>query len=532
MEIKAEGIDHLGIVSGICDEIDLVETIDSAISQEPNIGISIGTRVKAMVLNALGFTGRPMYLSHQFFQKKPIDLLLGQNISPLDLNDDALGRALDEIYEIGPELIYTLIAARAIKNYSIKIREVHGDTTSISLQGEYRDNKNERLIRFGYSKDRRKDLKQYILSSFVTGDGGIPIFGKAVAGNTADAKHFREVFQLLKENMNLDMSDAILICDAAAYNRETIQTLNKRPWIFRVPDTIAEARALKANTLNESFIPLGNGYSIYESSSSYGDVEQRWILVRSEQALARAKKTIDRNVKKELNDLVEKIKKLKAKELKSIDFVSEAIAKITAKTKYHVIKVSEALPDEKISIRSGIEKHIIVGAWKISIHQLIEKVQQLLDAKSKFIVATNILDAVELPAKDVLLKYKDQFKVEKGFRFLKNPLCAADSVYLKTDRRIIALSMIMLITLLVYAIAERALRKALVENKVYVKNQVNKFIQNPTMRWIFQTMEDIIVLRYHENNKFITQIMNLTEELVLIIRLLGAKCMKYYLISQ
>ena len=88
----------------------------------------------------------------------------------------------------------------------------------------------------------------------------------------------------------------------------------------------------------------------------------------------------------------------------------------------------------------------------------------------------------------------------------------------------------MLITLLVYAIAERALRKALVERNVSVMNQVNKPIQNPTMRWVFQKMEDVIVLQYYENEKVITKITNLTDELVLIIELLGPQCMKRYLI--
>lgn len=530
MEIKAEGIDHLGIVSGICDEINLVETIDTAIRQKSNVKISIGTRVKAMVLNAMGFTGRPLYLSHQFFQKKALDLLLGPEISPCDLNDDAIGRALDELYKAGPEFLYCLVAARAIKNYNIKIDKLHGDTTSISVQGEYNSNKNEGLIRFGYSKDRRNDLKQFILSSFATSDGGIPIFGSAVAGNTSDAKHFREVFKKLKENMILDLDDAILICDAAAYSKETIGLLLSRPWIFRVPDTISDAKALKANTPNESFIKLKNGYAIFESASSYGNVQQRWILVRSEQAFDRAKKTITRNVNREIKDLETKIKKCKAKELENIELAEQAIAKLTIKMKYHTIKVAKVLSGENISIRGGIEKQLVIGGIKISIRQQIDKINRLIDAKSKFIVATNILDNEKLPAENVLMEYKNQFKVEKGFRFLKNPLCMADSIYLKNENRIIALSMVMLITLLVYAIAERALRNALVERNVSVMNQVNKPIQNPTMRWVFQTMEDVIVLRYYENEKVITKITNLTDELVLIIELLGPQCMKRYLI--
>lgn len=531
MEIKAEGIDHLGIVSGICDEINLVETIDTAIQQKSNVNISIGKRVKAMVINAMGFTGRPLYLSHQFFQKKPLDLLLGPEVTTSGLNDDAIGRALDELYKAGSEFIYCLVAARAIKNYNIKIDKLHGDTTSISVQGEYNGNKNEGLIRFGYSKDRRKDLKQFILSSFATSDGGIPIFGSAVAGNTSDAKHFREVFQKLKENMVLDLDDVIIICDAAAYSKETIGLLQRRPWIFRVPDTINDTKTLKANTSNESFVKLKNGYSIFESTSSYGDVQQRWILVRSEQAFDQAKKTIARSVNKEIRDLETKIKKCKPKEFESIDVAEQTIAKLTTKTKHHVIKVEKALSNEKIPIRGGREKKLVIGGIKILIQQQVDKINRLIDAKSKFIVATNVLDDKKLSAESVLVEYKNQFKVEKGFRFLKNPLCMADSVYLKSERRIVALSMVMLITLLVYAIAERALRKALVERSLSVMNQVNKPVQNPTMRWVFQTMEDVIVLRYSENDKTIIKVTNLTDELVLIIGLLGNQCMKRYLLG-
>jgi hypothetical protein len=31
-------------------------------------------------------------------------------------------------------------------------------------------------------------------------------------------------------------------------------------------------------------------------------------------------------------------------------------------------------------------------------------------------------------------------------------------------------------------------------------NQINKPIQNPTMRWIFQIMEGIAVIRFYEKN--------------------------------
>jgi len=57
--------------------------------------------------------------------------------------------------------------------------------------------------------------------------------------------------------------------------------------------------------------------------------------------------------------------------------------------------------------------------------------------------------------------YKDQQQVEQGFRFLKDPLFFAHAVFLKTERRIQTMLMIMGLALLVYPIAERKLREAL-----------------------------------------------------------------------
>jgi hypothetical protein len=49
-----------------------------------------------------------------------------------------------------------------------------------------------------------------------------------------------------------------------------------------------------------------------------------------------------------------------------------------------------------------------------------------------------------------LKEYKAQQGTERGFRFLKDPLFFASSVFLKTPKRIAALDMIMALCLLVY----------------------------------------------------------------------------------
>jgi transposase len=59
----------------------------------------------------------------------------------------------------------------------------------------------------------------------------------------------------------------------------------------------------------------------------------------------------------------------------------------------------------------------------------------------------------------MLQYYRDQNAVEKGFRFLKDKSFRVTEVYLKKEERIEALSMIMVLSLLFYSIAEWILRK-------------------------------------------------------------------------
>jgi hypothetical protein len=59
---STQRLDHLGIVAGICQQIGLIEQIDRYVGVSER-KVSDGEAVQAMVLNALGFVGRVLYLS-------------------------------------------------------------------------------------------------------------------------------------------------------------------------------------------------------------------------------------------------------------------------------------------------------------------------------------------------------------------------------------------------------------------------------------------------------------------------------------
>lgn len=57
--------------------------------------------------------------------------------------------------------------------------------------------------------------------------------------------------------------------------------------------------------------------------------------------------------------------------------------------------------------------------------------------------------------------------------------------------------MVMTLSLLIYTIAQRRLRKALKQLDETIPNQIKQPIQRPTMRWVFQILEGInhVVIR-------------------------------------
>lgn len=85
----------------------------------------------------------------------------------------------------------------------------------------------------------------------------------------------------------------------------------------------------------------------------------------------------------------------------------------------------------------------------------IEPFHQEVWQKSLFILASNDL---EIEPQEIIDVYKNQFVVERGFRFIKSPEFLADSLYLKKLERIEALLFIMTLSLMVYASLERKIR--------------------------------------------------------------------------
>ena len=497
MEIEVKRIDHLGIVAGTIKDLGIIDIIDKQLGRDDQEEISSGEVIAGMILNGLGFVSRPLMLTPQFFENKALSVLIREGITSDHFNRHKIGRVLDRIGDYSCEKLFSIVALEACRREDVDMRFGHSDTTSYSLTGNYdSDSDTERIsITYGHSKAKRPDLKQVVQELVASQDGGIPFITKTWDGNASDNIILRERAKKLMEEFDKS-NNRYLIADSKLYAEETAKTLNKINFITRVPASLKleqafVSRALEATTVWNS---IGKGYKLQEYSvDHYSIQDQRWIVVYSEQARKRSEKTLKKEVSKETERIEKELYHLQAQRFSCELDAKKELESLVKKWKYHQVTEEQTFAIKRYKKRGRpTQKSLQEFEWQIKVQISLDQayVDKLLDHRSCFILSTNIASK-ELSGEEVLIAYKGQDKVEKGFAFLKSPDFFAASLFLKKPSRIDGLLMIMVLSLLVYSIAQRRLRKQLILLKSTLPNQINKPIQNPTMRWIFQLFEGI-----------------------------------------
>lgn len=151
--------------------------------------------------------------------------------------------------------------------------------------------------------------------------------------------------------------------------------------------------------------------------------------------------------------------------------------------------------------KKGALKDVTEYSISLNISTNLLKFYEEKKRDGMFVLAINELNDAMLKPQEILNEYKNQQKVERGFRFLKDPKFHADSIFLKKPERIASLLMIMTLSLLVYSALEYKVRKNMKEKNLTFPNQKGKPISNPTMRWIFQYFFSVVLILFNEERQ-------------------------------
>lgn len=248
-ELIVQNLDHLGIIAGLVDELEIVEQINQHLGEDPREQISAGIAVKAMILNGLGLVSAPLYLFEQFFVGKATEHLLGEGVLAEHLNDHRLGRVLDAVYLGGLSQLFMAICLRAARKFGVERKSAHFDSTSLAVEGEYLVPPQAVegtapvpiAITYGYSRDRRPDLKQFVMNLVCWSDGDIPAWVEVADGNQSDKTRFAALMQAFKEQWNFE---GLYVADSALYSEDNLQQLSGLRWLTCVPLTLNSASEL------------------------------------------------------------------------------------------------------------------------------------------------------------------------------------------------------------------------------------------------------------------------------------------------
>lgn len=72
-EVRTVTMDHHGLVAAFCHDLKIADRTDRRLLPDSQRKVSPGIATIAMLINGLGFTNRTLYLTHRFFESKPIE---------------------------------------------------------------------------------------------------------------------------------------------------------------------------------------------------------------------------------------------------------------------------------------------------------------------------------------------------------------------------------------------------------------------------------------------------------------------------
>lgn len=543
-EVVIKNLDHLGLIAGVIDELEIENSIDKVITADASKkGLSFGVLVKAMILNGLGYVNKQLYLTPLFFKDKPLETLFSQPINANQINDDALGRTLDAIYSYGVSELYEKISHRAIKILGLAPSTVHLDSTSFHADGEYKECQSDstltqedednptpiKLVK-GYSRDHHPNLNQVVLNLIVEHKAGIPLMMKASDGNQVDSQAFASLVDAHIDSLKaMSNTKLTLIADAALFTQKGLQTIKEKEidFISRVPNRLKEAKELMGNIPSKELTPLDENYSFFEQTIEYAQMEQKWVVYRSELASCREDKTLLKRLLQESTQETKEAKRLKHQIFYCEVDALKALKLFQSNNPLLMFFNERVVKKAKYRSKGRPKPNEVPILYEYYLEFDITMPITTFKDKSKqesgyFILATNNL---MLTPAELLLEYKSQQRVERGFRFLKSPEFLCDALFLKKPERIEAMLMIMTLCLMVYASLEYKIRKELKEQNKTFPNQLGKPIQNPTARWIFECFFAIHILYMAQMPKMIV---GLNENHKNILEILGARYLRLY----
>lgn len=445
-----------------------------------------------VLLRNLLLSREPLYGIGEWAARQAPDLLGLSAEEVPRLNDDRTGRALDRLFAADMRSLTLATATQVVRAFRISLEELHNDSTSISFFGTYANAAVEKrwlghptlAITWGYSKDHRPDLKQLLFILTISQDGGVPVHFRAASGNTTDDRTHRDTWELLCRLAG--RRDFLYVADSKLATAANMAYLDARGGRFisvlprtRSEDGVFRKRLLEKETvwqlLEEKLDECGELVDRISVCPQPNVTREGYRLLWYHSTRKAELDVIarDHRIQRAMRRLGELRRRLASPRTRyrRPEKVQHVVAKILEETEAGPFIQIEIVPYEEESFHQATRGRPTASTpylrkvrtrLQLNCNVDVARLAEAATCDGVFPLVTNV---TTLSPGELLAAYKRQPTIEKRFSQLKTDFAVAP-VYLKSVHRIEALLCVYFFALVVEALVERELRRAMQRKKI------------------------------------------------------------------
>ena len=405
------------------------------------------------------------------------------------LNDDRIGRTLDYAFLCNLGSLTTDMVVRAIRRFGLDLRQLHNDSTSVTVHGEYRGQdkvkkKQPPWITFGFNKDHRPDLKQLVFELSVTADGAVPIHFRLHDGNVTDDQTHADTWRALRDLHG--NSNFLYVADSKLCVSDTMRMIAGEQGTFLtiMPRTRAEDKWFKQH-LREHVVDWKevrreknprhrNGPEIFYKACESPQLSKEGFRIFWYRSSQKREDDSNRRFQK-MNAARSRIDALAAREgrhrFRSVEAAREAVDKVLDEMnvkRFLKVRIVEHRFEEFVQEgpgRPGPDTRYRREEIPRLVFQVEDDQQALQEEANNDGLFPLITNSKTFAPAEALDKYKYQPYLEKRHEQMKSVLDVAP-VFLKKPERVAALLLLYFLALLIFSLIERTVRREMKRRKI------------------------------------------------------------------
>src|SRR5712691_1387778 len=198
----------LPVIHAYLERLQLKECVDALAPVREVAHLTKGEVVEALVANRLT-APRPLYDIVDWAEAWAVEETFG--VRPADLNDDRLGRCLDDVAAVH-DALRGAVTVQAMTAFGLRTKALRWDLTSVLMTGAYPEEEQAAgyaQVRYGYSSGEQKQIRYLQVT---TDDGAVPVWDAPYDGNTTDVATVIETMQALRKHARCQ--DFVLLGDS------------------------------------------------------------------------------------------------------------------------------------------------------------------------------------------------------------------------------------------------------------------------------------------------------------------------------